>query len=92
MNEENLNKRRTLFSIDIFATPTTFTLEESNYIAGISLNGVFIFSGASQIEYDAFFPKAYGINNNPMKIPIDTCLGSHYSYRTYRYHMFSPCL
>ena len=59
---------------------------------GIALNGVFLFSGTSEFGYDAFFPKAYGNMRNPQAMQVDICLGNAYSYNTYRYYSFSPCI
>jgi len=67
-------------------------LPNSDPIVGIALNRVLFFSGVSSYGYDAFFPKAYGNMKNPQAIEVDVCLGSAYTYKTYRYHMFSPCI
>jgi hypothetical protein len=42
----------------VLAGTTTPLLKLSNpdYVVGIALNGVFLFAGASQLGYDAFFP------------------------------------
>lgn len=53
---------------------------------------MFIFSGANENGYDAFFPKSYGVNQNPSKNDVDHCLGSQHTFNTYRYTMFSPCM
>jgi hypothetical protein len=53
---------------------------------------VFIFPGANENGYDAFFPKAYGVNINPVGNDVDHCLGSQHTFNTYRYIMFSPCM
>lgn len=45
-------------------------------ILGITLNGVFLFSGTSEYEYDAFYPRSYGNRNAPRKAIVDICLGS----------------
>ena len=56
-------------------------LESSDDIVGIAMNGVFIFTGTSELGYDAFFPNAYGSNTDPLKIaPLDTCLGSFQTF------------
>jgi len=59
---------------------------------GIALNGVFLFSGTSEYGYDAFFPKAYGNMNSPQAVSVDICLGTAWTYNTYRYYSFSPCI
>jgi hypothetical protein len=66
-------------------------LPNSNQIVGVALNGVFLFSATSSYGYDAFFPKAYGINQSPQSVKVDICLGSAETFNTYRYRMFSPC-
>ncbi|CDW90076.1 UNKNOWN [Stylonychia lemnae] len=67
-------------------------LPNSDAVVGIALNGVFLFSGTSKYGYDAYFPRAYGLNTDPRQIEFDVCLGSVESYNTYRYHMYSPCI
>ncbi len=68
----------------------------SSHIVGIALNGVFLYGGATELKYDAFFPKAWGTNQSPdepeSKYAFDVCLGTYQTERTYRYHMFSPCI
>eukprot|EP00347_Sterkiella_histriomuscorum_P023334 403335042 len=64
------------------------TITESNSIVGISLNGVFIFSAAaSSYNSDVFFS-----NRGKTAYNFDLCLGSQETFRTYRYHSFSPCI
>ena len=69
-------------------------LPSSDYIVGIALNGVFIFSGTSEYGFDAFYPKSYGnkIASSSMVVDVDICLGNANSFSTYRYHMYSPCV
>ena len=50
------------------------------------------FAATSDYGYDAFFPQAYGNRKNPRAVDVDICLGTSFTYRTYRYYMFSPCL
>lgn len=67
-------------------------MPSSDAIVGVAINGVLLFAGVSSYGYDAFFPKAYGNMKNPQAVSVDICLGSAYTYNTYRYHMFSPCI
>lgn len=52
------------------------SLPNSDMIVGVALNGVFFFSGTSNLGYDAFYPKAYGTNVHPRAMEFDTCLGN----------------
>lgn len=56
------------------------------------MNGVFFFSGTSSYGFDVFYPKAYGKLKTTRKADVDHCLGTVDTYRTYRYHSFSPCI
>ncbi len=66
-------------------------MPNSDQIVGIALNGVFLFAGATYYKYDAYFPKLLDPNLN-VRYTFDVCLGTYESFRTYRYHMFSPCI
>ena len=61
-------------------------------IVGIALNGVPIYSGTSELGFDAFFPKSYGKFVNPKRIETDLCLGSAEYGNFYKYYGFSPCI
>lgn len=61
-------------------------------IVGISLNGVPIYSGTSELGFDAFYPKSYGRFVNPRKVDTDLCLGSAELSSYYKYYSFSPCI
>eukprot|EP00347_Sterkiella_histriomuscorum_P006962 403350773 len=61
-------------------------------IVGITLNGVPLFHGSSELQYDAFFPKSYGLYRFPKGVDIDTCLGSAQYSSFYHYYSFSPCI
>ncbi|CDW82983.1 UNKNOWN [Stylonychia lemnae] len=67
-------------------------LPSSDKIVGIALNGVFIFSAISIYGYDAFYPTSFGTRNSPKGVTADLCLGTSEGYRTYAYHMYSPCI
>ena len=45
-------------------------------IVGFAFNGVPFFSGTSELNYDAFFPKSYTGYASPLKVTTDICLGS----------------
>ena len=45
-------------------------------VVGVALNGVLFYTGNSEYDYDAFFPKAYGTNGTMITIDPDICLGS----------------
>lgn len=59
---------------------------------GVSINGVLLYTGASELGYDAFYPKAYGGYNKPTVVEADICLGSSFYTKAYHYYMFSPCI
>ena len=61
-------------------------------IVGIALNGVPIYSGTSELGYDAFYPKSYGKFVNPKRVETDLCLGSTEYSDFYKYYGFSPCI
>eukprot|EP00347_Sterkiella_histriomuscorum_P021481 403333829 len=67
-------------------------LPESSIVVGIARNGVFIFAGVSELGYDAFFPKKFGRRTDIDEVEVDLCLGSLQTFRTYRYHSYSPCM
>lgn len=67
------------------------TLTVSDPVVGIALNGVFIFAGTSEYGSDAFFPVGYK-TGTASRLNFDVCLGIQDSYKTYRYHSFSPCI
>lgn len=67
------------------------SLTVSDPVVGIALNGVFIFAGTSEYGSDAFFPTGYA-QGRASRLDFDICLGTQISYRTYRYHSFSPCI
>jgi hypothetical protein len=62
-------------------------------VVGVALNGVAIYSGNSEYDYDAYFPKAWGGKQTDIvKIQPDLCLGSSMYSEAYHYYMFSPCI
>ena len=62
-------------------------------IVGIALNGVPIYSGTSELGFDAFFPKSYsGRFSTPKRVETDLCLGSAEYGGYYKYYGFSPCI
>eukprot|EP00347_Sterkiella_histriomuscorum_P016074 403354588 len=65
---------------------------ETRSVIGISLNGVPIVSGTSELGYDALAPKKYGANIDPQPIDVDLCLGTADYSRFYHYYSFSPCI
>jgi hypothetical protein len=60
-----------------------------NSIVGMSLSGVPIFSGTSELGQDAFFPAN---NSGKRGLTVDTCLGSNELTSYYHYYSFSPCI
>eukprot|EP00347_Sterkiella_histriomuscorum_P014134 403362035 len=61
-------------------------------IIGVSINGVFLRPGISELGYDAFYPNAYSLQQDPIAIDPDLCLGSTQYTTAYHYYMFSPCI
>jgi len=51
-------------SSSISLTPL-LRLPTSDSIVGFGINGVLLFSGASELGYDAFYPKSWGSRQNP---------------------------
>jgi hypothetical protein len=76
---------------DVSTNKPYLKLASPDSIVGFALNGVFIFTPASEFGYDAFYPVKYGNKQNPTAVTADICLGSVYQ-STYKYHMFSPCI
>ncbi len=64
----------------------------SEYVVGTALNGVFLYTGATHLKYDAYYPKAWDGHSSPTGYTFDVCLGTFETESTYRYHMFSPCI
>ena len=46
-------------------------------LVGMSFTGVPIYGGSSELQYDPFYPKAYGNKNKPKDVQVDMCLGSN---------------
>lgn len=69
-------------------------LQLSNFdsFVGISLNGIWLHTGLSELGYDPFFPTAYGTKTSPKAIETDVCLGTSLYSTAYSYYMFSPCI
>eukprot|EP00347_Sterkiella_histriomuscorum_P009381 403341427 len=61
-------------------------------VVGITLNGIPLFQGTSELQYDAFFPKSYGLYRFPKTIDVDLCLGSSQYSSFYHYYSYSPCI
>eukprot|EP00347_Sterkiella_histriomuscorum_P022464 403338394 len=62
-------------------------------IIGISITGVPIYSGTSELFYDAFYPQSYTANHNELdSIEVDACLGSTQLTLFYHYYSISPCV
>lgn len=61
-------------------------------IVGIALNGVPIYTGVAENQYDPFYPKAYGGLLNPEPLDIDACLGNADLSSFYKYYSMSPCI
>ncbi|CDW74997.1 UNKNOWN [Stylonychia lemnae] len=80
------------YTADFYTRYPHLKLTSSNSIVGVARNGVFIFSGLTFDDYDAFFPASYGAKNLPKKVSVDLCLGTTETYNVYRYHMYSPCM
>eukprot|EP00347_Sterkiella_histriomuscorum_P007666 403348040 len=75
------------------ASDLTITkLPSSDNVAGIALNGVFIFSGTSSWNIDGFYPKSWNGQSSLKYLDNDVCMGTSESYNVYRYHMYSPCI
>ena len=70
----------------------TGNFDSRNQIVGVALNGVPIYTGTSELRYDAFNPKGYGIYKNPKPINVDICLGSLSNSGFYKYYSYSPCM
>ncbi|CDW79421.1 UNKNOWN [Stylonychia lemnae] len=67
-------------------------LTNSDNIVGVALNGVFLRNGASDLQFDGFFPKLYGTKSLFKYFQTDVCLGTSETYNSYSYHMYSPCM
>ncbi len=62
-----------------------------DHVVGIALNGVPIFSGTSELGFDAYAPQSYkGLS--PKSIPADLCLGNNDYTTFYHYYSNSPCI
>lgn len=64
----------------------------SNGIVGIALNGVPIYTGTSELKYDAFYPKGYSLYKNPKIVNADLCMGAVSTAGFYKYYAYSPCI
>ena len=51
-----------------------------------------IYTGTSELKYDAYFPKGYGLYKAPKAITTDVCLGSVSTSGFYKYYSYSPCM
>ncbi len=61
-------------------------------VVGVAITGASIFTGTSELQYDALYPKAYGDLREPEAMKLDICLGSSEIDRTYHYYTYSPCI
>jgi hypothetical protein len=67
-------------------------LNNLDKFVGISINGVFLYTGTSEFGYDAYYPKAFGGKTTPKAVDADICLGSSEYSGIYHYYMFTPCM
>eukprot|EP00347_Sterkiella_histriomuscorum_P024256 403331763 len=61
-------------------------------VVGIALNGVPLFQGTSELQYDSLYPKSYGLYRFPKVVDVDICLGSSQYSSFYHYYSYSPCI
>eukprot|EP00347_Sterkiella_histriomuscorum_P015726 403355911 len=67
-------------------------LPNSDMVAGIAVNGVFLFKGTHYYNIDGFFPKNWTGQLTLQYHQNDVCMGTSKQYNVYRYHMHSPCI
>ena len=91
------NARGTATNIQSASDFTVVTSDATNSaflsgIAGWSINGIPIFTGASAEKTDPYYPQEWTDSSNTAVESVDACIGHPQGTGLYHYHMLPPCL